>query len=405
MKPKFNFIFLLFLSTVYCLPSTAFAQFIGYSTPQTAQQTLATNTACTGVSQPLTVKNIGQTQHTFIIPNISTTHFEAWIEGSNDGVNFQRISDQMDVSGSSANDIIGGSGYFPIVRLNLNCQPASTGTFSVVYSGTSVTPQLITGDFLKTAIDKQVLAGAANSGGSSQSFGIRAPFGSTSGQLLVTYTGAAGPAGSTIQINCSYEVITPSTLTTLNLATTQNLVQTFTIPPSICPTVSVAYSAGGASTSALNLEYLFQQPGTPSYPATSASALSASLNIGAQITEKGPRWSVISSPGAGVKASASQAAGAAGVRHVADCLTVSAGTSTAPTATILTINLRDGASGAGTILWQTQIAAAATAAQHGNLAVCGLNLIGTAATAMTLEFGALLTNENESVTLTGYDVQ
>jgi hypothetical protein len=73
--------------------------------------------------------------------------------------------------------------------------------------------------------------------------------------------------------------------------------------------------------------------------------------------------------------------------------------------TTLTINLRDGASGAGTVLWTTNITAAATATNHGNLNFCDLNIPGSAATAMTLEFAAGLANESESVTLSGYDVQ
>ena len=93
------------------------------------------------------------------------------------------------------------------------------------------------------------------------------------------------------------------------------------------------------------------------------------------------------------------------MRHVCDCVSIAAGAAAAPTATVLTINLRDGATGAGTVIWSTEITAGATAANHGNVNLCGLNLIGSAATAMTLEFSALLTNEYEAVTLTGYDVQ
>ncbi|HLJ26552.1 MAG TPA: hypothetical protein VKY85_07565 [Candidatus Angelobacter sp.] len=140
-------------------------------------------------------------------------------------------------------------------------------------------------------------------------------------------------------------------------------------------------------------------------PITSSAFLGNSLNVGVPMMEKGSRWpGVVSSPAAGSQATASKAAGGAGVRHVADCVSVSAGASTAPTATVLTINLRDGATGAGTVLWSTQIAAANTAAQHGSVHLCGLNQIGTANTAMTLEFAASLANESESVTLIGYDV-
>lgn len=145
-------------------------------------------------------------------------------------------------------------------------------------------------------------------------------------------------------------------------------------------------------------------PASSSNATTSAATLTTTTNNGAGIVEKGVRWQVINAPAVSTQATASKAAGGVGVRHVADCVTVSAGAATAPAATVLTINLRDGATGAGTVLWTTQITAGATATNHGNVAFCGLNLIGTANTAMTLEFSALLTNENESVTLTGYDV-
>ncbi len=61
-------------------------------------------------------------------------------------------------------------------------------------------------------------------------------------------------------------------------------------------------------------------------------------------------WIATSTPTAGTQATASKAAGAAGVTHVVDCIAFSAGATTAPTLTKLNVNLRDGASGAGNIL-------------------------------------------------------
>ena len=76
-----------------------------------------------------------------------------------------------------------------------------------------------------------------------------------------------------------------------------------------------------------------------------------------------------------------------------------------PAATALTITLRDGATGAGTIIWTYQTVVTATTGQlvqpH---SVCGLNLVGTTNTAMTLEFSASLPNLIESVSLSGYNV-
>lgn len=116
-------------------------------------------------------------------------------------------------------------------------------------------------------------------------------------------------------------------------------------------------------------------------------------------------WSVTHAPAANTKATASKAA-AAGVVHVATSISVAlvAG-ATAPTAVTLTVNLIDGASGGSTYLWQSAISLAAVAGQSNPINLSGLNLAGTAGTAMTLEFSAAGgTNTVESVTLTGYDL-
>ncbi len=142
------------------------------------------------------------------------------------------------------------------------------------------------------------------------------------------------------------------------------------------------------------------------FPSAGGSTAALGHNING-----GSTFNIVSVPAAGSQASASYAAGLAaavgvpGVRHVANCVTASAGAATAPTATILTVNLRDGATGTGTILWSTTIVAAATAAQHGSVSVCGLHLMGSQGTAMTLEFSAALASEQESVALSGFDVQ
>ncbi len=138
----------------------------------------------------------------------------------------------------------------------------------------------------------------------------------------------------------------------------------------------------------------------------SASNLTAGLNSGALLTEKGPRWQVISNPAAGAQATAAKAAGGGVVRHVADCVSFSAGSTAAPALTALTVNLRDGASGAGTVIWSEQVVISASTGQNvAPFSVCGLNLIGSTNTAMTLEFSASLANLIESVSVSGYDVQ
>lgn len=127
---------------------------------------------------------------------------------------------------------------------------------------------------------------------------------------------------------------------------------------------------------------------------------------GPALVEKSGRWTQVSNPAAGSQGTASQAAAATGVHHVCDCIAFSAVATTAPTLTALKINLRDGASGAGNIIWTYQVAAAGSTGQlvapH---SVCGLAIEGSAATAMTLEFSAGLANLIQSVLISGYDVQ
>lgn len=138
---------------------------------------------------------------------------------------------------------------------------------------------------------------------------------------------------------------------------------------------------------------------------TAASTLTARSLSGVQLIERPTRWEVLSTPAVSNQATASIAA-EAGVRHVVDCVTFSAGSTTAPALTALTVNLRDGATGAGTVIHQWQVVVAnATGQNVVPFTECGLNLAGTTNTAMTLEFSALLTNLIESVAMTGYNLQ
>lgn len=139
------------------------------------------------------------------------------------------------------------------------------------------------------------------------------------------------------------------------------------------------------------------------------SAVSTTLTgrslAGVLMFERPTRWSVVSAPAVSTLSSSSIAA-EAGVRHVADCVSFSAGSTTAPVLTALTVNLRDGASGAGTVVhtWQVTVSAA-TGQNVLPFMECGLNIAGTTNTAMTLEFSSLLTNLIETTSLSGYNIQ
>lgn len=127
--------------------------------------------------------------------------------------------------------------------------------------------------------------------------------------------------------------------------------------------------------------------------------------VGGQVVERSSRWSQTSNPAASSQATTTIAL-ESGVRHVADTVCFSAASTSAPSLTALTVNLRDGASGAGNVLATWQLAISASTGQNVPPFCKGdLNLVGTTGTAMTLEFSALLANLIESVTLTGWNVK
>lgn len=113
-------------------------------------------------------------------------------------------------------------------------------------------------------------------------------------------------------------------------------------------------------------------------------------------------FNLVSNPAAGSQATASQAAAGAGIKNVATGICFSAGATTAPVLTALTINLRDGATGAGTIKTTFEVIIPATTGQSVIPFCTPINIVGSANTAMTLEFSAGLANLIESVSLQGY---
>ena len=147
--------------------------------------------------------------------------------------------------------------------------------------------------------------------------------------------------------------------------------------------------------------------GTSTVILGSAANLSAAASgNGASVFVPAGQWSVTHAPAANTQATASKAAGGAGVRHVCTAIsaTLVAG-ATAPTATTATLNLRDGATGAVTVLMSWTLGLEATAGKTVTLSLSGLSIFGTANTAMTLEYsGASGANSLQSVNIVGYDV-
>jgi len=103
------------------------------------------------------------------------------------------------------------------------------------------------------------------------------------------------------------------------------------------------------------------------------------------------RFRLALDPASNTQATVTQAAGTGGAINVADCISFSVTTgAVAPSATTVTINLRDGTSGNGTVLWAQDIVIPATALVNAvpPFSECGFRIPGSANTAMTLEFNA-----------------
>jgi hypothetical protein len=136
----------------------------------------------------------------------------------------------------------------------------------------------------------------------------------------------------------------------------------------------------------------------------SAAILAAFSAVGAQLAVGPGNWSQASVPGAAALATSTRAAGGAGVRHVCTSISTTFSTGATAQAAQLSLILRDGASGAGPQLWAKSMILPANAIW--NVDISGLNIVGSANAAMTLEFtGAGVAGSFESVALTGYDAQ
>lgn len=152
--------------------------------------------------------------------------------------------------------------------------------------------------------------------------------------------------------------------------------------------------------SVLSAPYFFNGVTSDKARSASASVLSAFSGIGAQVVSNPGEWAIQHTPAAATQATITRAAGGAGVRHICRSITCSILATAAQGQIIL--NLRDGASGAGTILWSAQFALAAGTSDR--ITLSGLNIVGSANTAMTLETAAAPAATNfASVSLTGYD--
>ncbi len=114
-------------------------------------------------------------------------------------------------------------------------------------------------------------------------------------------------------------------------------------------------------------------------------------------------WSVSHVPAANTQATASKAAAAAGRSHVLRALAFTVTTDAAATAISLIVNVIDGASAGTNYLWRGRLSVSAVAGEKSLIVLSGLNIFGTAATAMTIEFAvAGGAGTYETVSMSGY---
>ena len=114
-------------------------------------------------------------------------------------------------------------------------------------------------------------------------------------------------------------------------------------------------------------------------------------------------WDAQHVPAANTQATATRASAGSGVRNVCQGFTVTlAATASAPAAVNITVAVIDGSTGGTTYLWRTTISLPATAGAISSFVRSGIWLVGSAATAMTIEFSAAGgANTIESVTMEG----
>jgi len=231
----------------------ASAQFIGYVSPQTVQQTLATGQLCTGSQQVFNVSNLGQTEHYLQISAVTgATQFVAQMLGFDTQGNSYAISDPL-FTAAGNNITVQGSGYYPKIQVAITCSPG-TATFNASYSGASSTYGQIVGSSLAAQIDKVLLSGTAENVSKGSIYST--PFGTSAGQIFFTYSFAG--AGGSITVDClgQYAAIRAATFP---LTSTTNG-QVFSVPDIPCVNTQVIYNNNGQGGFVV-LEYQYSQPG------------------------------------------------------------------------------------------------------------------------------------------------
>lgn len=252
-----------FLALFLLVPS-AFAQFLGYVSPQTVSQHLAANLACTGAIQRFITSNLGQTTHVLQWVNTpASSHITVSLNASNDGIGFFTFSDVATVPSG----ILQATGYYPVVAAEVVCPVG--GTFTLDYQGTSTFALQPTGFANRAEFVKAMAISAPANANFSQI--ITVPYGSSGGLLYFSYGGAPGePAGSTLTVTASglnVSGLAPITLLPAQVIAQNANLQAFIVPAVPTVQITLTYTSGGASTQPFSAEVDFFKPGQQPYSA------------------------------------------------------------------------------------------------------------------------------------------
>ena len=286
-----------------------FAQFIGYTSPQTVQVKLATAVTCTGSPQTFITgttpgfSNIGQTQHVVTSSSANAQQFTMELDGIDVVGNIFRISDVQvgsspGIGTAAVPAVLSGSGYFSQLQVVVTCLPV-TATFSAAYQGFSSAPNPVSGSSFISSIDKILFAGApANA---SQNLSFQTPNGNAGGTVYFNFV-TTSETGSSLSFSCLSAK--GNIINTVGFPLANNTsAQVFQVPSGVCPLVAFGYSSGGATTATFAAEYVFAAPGLQQSwdpCANGGIKLSAPINISTATTTllvsgaAGPSNSVIS---------------------------------------------------------------------------------------------------------------
>jgi hypothetical protein len=298
------FVITLLFALAGILAPQAQAQYLGTTSPQSVQATLATSLPCTGTAQNFTTglipnfDNLGQTQHyAYATAGAAVTTLTMQIFGLDPSGNAYAISDMATTSipAAGVSTATVGTGYFTNIRVTVTCLPVTTGTFTLNYTGTSSTPSNIVGSY-QIAMQDKVINSQSSAGTSSSINFFSTPYGNSQGVVYFEFLGT-GPAGSSINVNCQTTNGSGPPSWVYTVATTDSVTQRFPVPPEPCPTISVGYNSGGASASVVLFDYVFMQPGT-----TDTDASTHIAGTTATVVKSGPgvvHTVVIGTPAAG----------------------------------------------------------------------------------------------------------